>query len=78
MTDEEINALEERNAELEQQNADLIAERDSLREENDTLKTNSAALSEELQETKKLNFTLARRTSAETKSAEDILNDMFK
>ena len=85
MTDEEIKALEERNAELERQNAelerqnaDLIAERDSLKEENDTLKTNSAALSEELLETKKLNFTLARRTSSEQKSAEDILNEMFK
>ena len=46
-------------------------------EENAELKTNSAALSEELLETKKLNFTLARRTSAEQKSAEDILNEMF-
>lgn len=77
MTDEEIKALKDRNEDLERQNADLIAERDSLKEENDTLKTNSAALSEELLETKKLNFTLARRTSAETKSAEDILNEMF-
>ena len=77
MTDEEIKALKDRNEELERQNADLIAERDSLQEENDTLKTNSAALSEELLETKKLNFTLARRTSAEQKSAEEILNEMF-
>ena len=77
MTDDEIKALQDRNAELERQNADLIAERDSLKEENAELKTSSAALSEELLETKKLNFTLARRTSAEQKSAEDILNEMF-
>lgn len=77
MTDDEIKALQDRNAELERQNADLIAERDSLKDENEELKTSSAALSEELLETKKLNFTLARRTSAEQKSAEDILNEMF-
>lgn len=78
MTDDEIKALQDRNAELDRQNADLIAERDSLKDENAELKTSNAALSEELLETKKLNFTLARRTSAETRSAEDILNEMFK
>lgn len=78
MTEDEIRALQERNAELERQNADLAAERDSLQEENTRLLSNSEALSAELQETKKLNFTLARRTSAETRSAEELLNEMFR
>ena len=78
MTEDEIRALQERNAELERQNADLATERDSLQEENTRLLSNSEALSAELQETKKLNFTLARRTSAETRSAEELLNEMFR
>lgn len=78
MTEDEIKALKDRNAELEQQNADLTAERDSLKEENDGLKKTVETTAAELQETKKLNFTLSRRTSAETKSAEELLNEMFK
>ena len=78
MNEDEIKALQERNAELERQNADLTAERDSLKEENDSLKETVKTTAAELQDTKKLNFTLARRTSAETKSAEELLNEMIR
>lgn len=78
MNEDEVKALKDRNAELERQNADLTAERDSLKDENESLRKASEATAAELQETKKLNFTLARRTSAETRSAEELINDMFK
>lgn len=60
--------------------ASLEAERDSFKEENDKLKDNEKKLSNELQNTKKLNFTLARSldTSGKTKGVEDTLHEMFK
>ena len=59
---------------------DLEAERDSFKSENQTLKTEREKLEKELKSTKELNFTLARRVdhSAERKSAEEIMNEMFK
>lgn len=59
--------------------AALEAERDSFREENESLKADKVKLSEELTNTKKLNFTLARQvdTSKSRESAEDILAKMF-
>ena len=77
MTEEEIKALQDRNAELEKENNDLRLENDSLKEENQKLIETDKSINEELAETKKLNFTLARRTSAEVKSAEEIINEMF-
>lgn len=59
---------------------DLEAERDSFKSENATLKTEREKLEKELKSTKELNFTLARRmdNSAGKKSAEEIMNDLFK
>lgn len=59
--------------------AALEAERDSFREENETLKADKTKLNEELSNTKKLNFTLARKldTGSQRESAEDILSKMF-
>ena len=58
----------------------LEAERDSFKEENTKLKENEKKLSDDLQQTKKLNFTLARSldTSGRTKGVEDTLHEMFK
>ena len=60
--------------------SDLEAERDSFREENEKLKADYQKSSEELQNTKKLNFTLARTldVSGKTKGVEDTLHEMFK
>ena len=59
--------------------AALEAERDSFKEENESLKSNKTKLNEELANTKKLNFTLARKldTGSQSESAEDILSKMF-
>ena len=59
---------------------DLEAERDSFKSENQTLKTEREKLEKELKSTKELNFTLARRidNSAGNKSAEEIMNELFK
>ena len=75
MTPEEIAALitnQEKDIES------LTAERDSFSEENEKLLKEKEDAAKELQETKKLNFTLARQTSRAEKSAEELLNDMFK
>lgn len=60
--------------------SDLEAERDSFKEENEKLKADYNKSSEELQNTKKLNFTLARTldVSGKTKGVEDTLHEMFK
>lgn len=60
---------------------DLEAERDSFKSENATLKTEREKLEKELKSTKELNFTLARRmdnSAGKQKSAEEIMNDLFK
>lgn len=59
---------------------DLEAERDSFRSENATLKAEREKLEKELKSTKELNFTLSRRmdNSAGKKSAEEIMNELFK
>lgn len=77
MTDEQLRNLLQSAAD---QVASLEAERDSFQEENDKLKDNEKKLSNELQNTKKLNFTLARSldTSGKTKGVEDTLHEMFK
>ena len=77
MTEEQLRNLLQSAAD---QVASLEAERDSFREENDKLKDNEKKLSDDLQQTKKLNFTLARSldTSGKTKGVEDTLHEMFK
>lgn len=77
MTEEQLRNLLQSAAD---QVASLEAERDSFKEENDNLKENEKKLSDDLQQTKKLNFTLARSldTSGKTKGVEDTLHDMFK
>lgn len=69
MTEEQLRTLLQSAAD---QVKDLEAERDSFKEENDKL-------NDDLQQTKKLNFTLARSldTSGKTKGVEDTLHEMF-
>lgn len=58
---------------------DLTAERDSFKTENEALTKSVNKMKEELRKTKELNFTLSRKLSVEPKrSAEEILNEMFK
>lgn len=58
---------------------DLAAERDSFRTENEALTKSVAEMKEELRKTKELNYTLSRKLSVEPKkSAEEILNELFK
>lgn len=77
MTEDQLKDLLESAA---GQISDLEAERDSFKEENEKLKADYKESSEELQKTKKLNFTLARSldVSGKTKGVEDTLHDMFK
>ena len=76
---EQLGAVNETVATLTSQLSDLTAERDSYKEENQKLKEKSEAQAKELQETKKLNFALARRTSAEaTKTFEETLADAME
>ena len=77
MTEEQLRNLLQSAAD---QVNNLEAERDSFREENEQLKENVKKLSDDLQQTKKLNFTLARSldTSGRTKGVEDTLHEMFK
>ena len=77
MTEEQLrNILQSAADQVE----NLEAERDSFKEENERLKENEKKLSEDLQQTKKLNFTLARSldTSGKTRGVEDTLHEMFK
>ena len=76
MTEEQLRNLLQSAADQVQ---NLEAERDSFKEENTKLKENETKLSNELQQTKKLNFTLARSldTSGKTKGVEDTLHEMF-
>lgn len=76
MTDEQLKELLTSAA---GQISDLEAERDSFKEENENLNQNVKKLTEELSNTKKLNFTLARTldTGSQRESAEDILSKMF-
>lgn len=75
----QISSVNETVATLTSQVSDLTAERDSYREENQKLKETTDAQSKELQETKKLNFALARRTSAEVpKTFEETLAEAME
>ena len=77
MTEEQLRNLLQSAADQVQ---NLEAERDSFKEENERLKENEKKLSDDLQQTKKLNFTLARSldTSGKTRGVEDTLHEMFK
>ena len=77
MTEEQLRNLLQSAAD---QVENLEAERDSFKEENERLKKNEKKLSDDLQQTKKLNFTLARSldTSGKTRGVEDTLHEMFK
>lgn len=58
---------------------DLEAERNSFKDENESLTKQVKDLQEELRKTKEMNYTLSRKVAAEpVKSAEEILNDLFK
>ena len=74
MTEAEITALQQEVETLRAANDDLTAERDSLREENAELIAARDAAQKEVQETKKLNFTLARQLDTKPKETfEDLL-----
>lgn len=74
MTEAEITALQQELETLRSANDDLTAERDSLREENAELIAARDAAQKEVQETKKLNFTLARQLDTKPKETfEDLL-----
>ena len=74
MTEAEIAALQQELETLRAANDDLTAERDSLREENAELIAARDAAQTEVQETKKLNFTLARQLDTKPKETfEDLL-----
>lgn len=74
MTEEEINALQETVTTLQARVSDLTAERDSLAEENANLRAERDTSAAELQETKKLNYTLARQIDSRPKASfEDTL-----
>lgn len=76
---DQIKTVNETVATLTTQVSDLTAERDSYKEENQKLKEKSEAQAKELQETKKLNFALARRTSAEApKTFEETLAEAME
>ena len=77
MTEEQLRTLLQSAADQVQ---NLEAERDSFKEENEKLKENEKKLSDDLQQTKKLNFTLARSldTSGKSRGVEDTLHEMFK
>lgn len=77
MTEEQLRNLLQSAADQVQ---NLEAECDSFKEENEKLKENEKKLSDDLQQTKKLNFTLARSldTSRKTRGVEDTLHEMFK
>lgn len=77
MTEEQLRNLLQSAADQVQ---NLEAERDSFKEENENLKAESKRLNEEITNTKKLNFTLARSLdmSGKTKGVEDTLHEMFK
>ena len=64
MTDEEYKELETRLQDLQTQMGEIEAERDSLREELDTVRGTLTETETELKETKKLNYTLARKIPA--------------
>ena len=75
MTSEELEVLLEQQA---QHLSDLEAEVASLREENQKLLADNAEKVQELQETKKLNFTLARQVDRmPAKSDYEILNEIL-
>lgn len=69
MTEEEINALQETVTTLQAQVSDLTAARDSLSEENAQLRAERDTSAAELQETKKLNYTLARQIDSRPKAS---------
>lgn len=74
MTEAEIAALQQELETLRAANDDLAAERDSLREENAELIAARDAAQSEAQETKKLNFTLARQLDTKPRETfEDLL-----
>ena len=58
---------------------DLEAERNSFKDENERLNNQIKEIREELRKTKEMNFSLSRKVAAEPKkSAEDIMNELFK
>lgn len=73
-----IDSQTQQIADLEHDRSDLEAERDSLRAELDALKESNAKTSAELQETKKLNFTLARQIdTGKSKTLDQMIAEAF-
>ncbi len=82
MDNENLTAeqLQQMLADSQKAGEDLTAERDSLKEELKQAQEDLAKMKDELQETKKLNYTLGRRldVSHKQESAEDILAALYK
>ena len=82
MTAEELQSVidtqTQQIADLEHDRTDLEAERDSLLTELNALKESNAKTLAELQDTKKLNFTLARQIdTGKTKSLDQMIAEAF-
>lgn len=79
MSEEEQKTFFNALSDNEQTITELTAERDSFKNENETLKADFQKTKDDLLKTKEMNFTLARKldTSSQSKSAEDILHEMF-
>lgn len=75
--DTTIDLLTKSEESLKAGNGDLIAERDSLVEELNELKETHAKITDELAETKKLNYRLGRTIGADTKTVEEITTDAY-
>lgn len=75
LTQEEYDGLNTQIDTLKSDVSTLTAERDSYKEQETTWKTKETKLENELKETKKLNFALARQHTEAPKSFEDSLAD---
>lgn len=75
--DAAIDLLTKSEESLKAGNSDLIAERDSLLEELNELKETHAKITDELAETKKLNYRLGRTIGTDTKTAAELQNEAY-
>lgn len=75
LTQEEYDGMNSQIETLKSDVSTLTAERDSYKDQETTWKEKETKLENELQETKKLNFALARQNTEAPKNFEDALAD---
>lgn len=75
--DAALDLLTKSEESLKAGNGDLIAERDSLLEELNELKETHSKITDELAETKKLNYRLGRTIGTDTKTAVELQNEAY-